>query len=189
MNELSVPFLYMIVNDYIKITDARTTTEVAQEIDNHRLNSIAKNYDLFLDSNIQQLPFRTENEIIKFMSETATEGQLYSMSLDSYDEARALNGSTEWYDHVLFLDVTRDGMRVVVPVYKLFNLEDSSLNFNVIGSNMNLELDVKEGDKFLIIRGDNIRIVLRQLKKQLQFKNQVNLEHAGITSKFSIDQI
>ncbi len=189
INELNIAFLYMIANNYIETVETKTSKEIIIELDNFRLRSVAKNYSLFLNSNISGAPFGTSSEIIDFIDSDAVDGQLYSINMENYNRASFENTSSEWYNHFLFLDIVRDGMRLITPIYKLFHLSDDTLGFNTAGANTGFELQRREGDKFLIARGDTLRVILRQLRKQVKFKEQVSLEHAGVSSKFSDDQI
>ncbi len=189
INELNLSFIYMVANKHI-LTDPldKTMEDVLSEIDSHRLNSVAKNYSLFLKSHAPNITLHTSDEIIDFMAGDAIEGQLYGISIEDYSKIE-IAGLSKWYDHILFLDVIRDGMRLIVPIYKLFSLKEDKLYFNAIGVTSEFVLNVEEDDKFLIASGTTLRVVLRQLKKQDQFKENISREHAGVINKFSIDQI
>ncbi len=187
LNEISAPFLYMINNDFIEIVEDITTEKIVHDLNNHRIKSLAKSYDLFTTSNISKIP-DSENEV-NFIFYQLPEGHLYSVDINTYHTITNGVSSLELYNHILFLDVTRNGMRLIIPIYKLFHIEDKYLLFNAVGVSFLSKLELESDDKFLVASGDNLRSTIRKLRKNVRFKKQVSLGHAGVYDKFSSDQI
>ncbi len=184
LNNITAPFLYMFNNDYIVDNEENNlaTEDIINKFNKVRLNSMSKNFDLFTPENIIQFPpDKPTNEL--------DPGQLYSLSIKEYVD-RIATKTAEAYEHFLFVDITRDGMRLVVPIYKLFAYEDDTLLFNILNiSGLIPRIEVHINDKFLFMEGETLRIAMRHLKKNSLLKNRAKLEHAGISSKFSADQI
>ncbi len=187
LNEITAPFLYMFNNNYIQDHEENdlNTENIIEKFNKTRLNSIAKNIDLFSIENIIQFP---SNMSFKDLSNEDS-GQLYSIDIKEYVQHLTVS-SADKYEHMLFIDITRDGMRLVVPIYKLFAYEDNNLVFNILNiTGLIPKIELQANDKFLFIAGDTLRTAMRYLKKNSLLKDRAKLEHAGITGKFSIEQI
>ncbi len=186
LTELSASLLYMINNNHITTVGDPSIEELIDDFNNSRLKVVSKNYDLFLNWPIYQI--MSGVTIPDFMANEALNGIPYGISIQWYASVE-YEASSQQYEHALFLDVTRDGMRLITPIYKLFNIDDNTLFFEPIGCTTVMRIEMQPEDKFIMIKGDTIRTIVRQMKKQVQFKANAQREHAGIAGKFNADQI
>ncbi len=193
MNAVTAPFLYMINNGYLKIhyhqklDQAGRTQEILEELDSNRIESVSNNIDLFSIRNI----ITTDVPNAENFSDVIKEGYLYGVTFTDYLSIfEKVEVPLDRYNYMLFMDITRDGMRLVIPIYKLFSLDEEAneVGFVPVDFNKSVKGDIQSQDKLLIARGDNLRRCIRNLKKQNKFKQKM-LEGAGVVGEFQLDKI
>ncbi len=186
LNNITAPFLFLINNDFIipkhKDELKQTTEELLADLDNSRLNYVSKNIDLFTEATPVRVP--SDFNINDFIEKEAKEGILYEFDLTAFKDL-GKRPIADMYEFMLFLDTTRDGMRLVVPIYKLFMLSEDELWFTPMGCVTSMVIEPQADDKFLLTRGDTLRGCVKKLKKQNKYQTCVVHEHAGISGKFS----
>ncbi len=162
---------------------------IIERSQNQRTNSIDQNFDLFKADNILPYPKKAHGILTGEMQL----GSLYSIPIKTSAEQMTDIGSKR-FEYQLLLNIVRDGQRLDLLIHKLHYIKDNTLVVNIIGSDFDgksvvLSIDLEEEDFFIVVRGDTFRTVIRQIKKQCQYKKQIQLEHAGSTGSFNENQI
>ncbi len=204
MSKLADNFLFMLDNGYMETLDTLTqqpiviTKQIKEEVNSNfdidRLRKVSDNLDLFQSKFV--IPFPRHNDalypISKIIEEDSKEGNLYTIPFYEYKK-RTGALSSENYNHLLFLDIERDGVQLTIPIYKLFLYRNHpggiTLSFTPISSNRLYRIKEEPNDRFLITKGDSIRTVFRSMKRQNKFRANISLDQAGIDSDFDLDKI
>ncbi len=186
MNLITAPFLYMLNNDYLEVSGNKSTEQVMdilEGLSSRRMKMVAESIDLFDKRNIISLVGSVKDKL--------KVGSLYSVPIIEHQIEAETFEVTNGYTNRLFLDITRDGMRLVIPIYKLYTLDTNitELQFVPVDFDKTVFLKVQDRDQFLISEGDTLRGCLRQLRKQSLLNQRAQLEHAGISGEFDEDQI
>ncbi len=189
LNLVSAPFMYMVQNNFITFLQPIPIEEQLKLLSCSRLKQVSDKMEYFKPSNIIKF-IPSDGDTPNTLAKHLRPGVIYSLNFSDRDKLNSNEPNIGLFEYQLFLDITRNGMRLVVPIYGTSILDEDKITFTPISFKYNsLIFDIKPEDKLLIIKGDNLRTTLRRLKQHDTFKTNVTEGYAGITGAFSEDAL
>ena len=189
LNLVSAPFMYMVQNNFITFLHPIPIEEQLKLLSCSRLKQVSDKMEYFKPSNIIKFIPSSEDKPSTLVNHLRP-GVIYSLNFSDRDKLKNDYPTKGIFEYQLFLDITRNGMRLVVPIYGTSILDEDKITFTPISFKYNsLIINIESKDKLLIIKGDNLRTTLRRLKQHDTFKTNVTEGYAGITGAFSEDAL
>ncbi len=194
---LQTIFEYMLDKEYITLQDsivpgvtpAATRDAAAVNFSGTRLKRLDENYDLFAADNISECPKRSQRSSAGHHLINVSrliDGELYKLKVTEENLLAGLGRHR--YETQLFINIERDGLRLTLPIFKLFFIHDNILQATIHGTNVVIKITINDNDNFIISNGDNFRTMMRMVKNQTKYKNKMRVELAGHNA-FSDEQL
>ncbi len=155
--------------------------------DGAKLKNVFERINCFDSRYIMPAEVKDGENIGHFIEKRSRSGILYHIPILQYSRYPTQN--YEMCSHMLFLDIIRDGNRLVMPISKAIYIDKDEMEFHALAAyEATIKINLIKGDRFLVSVGGNLRKVLRRLMKQSKFQTALLQDINGPT-EFSPDNI